>query len=443
MVMVALAALLAPLNSTMLAVALPEIRSDFGLSHGTVAWLISSYLIAMAVVQPAAGRLGDELGRLRVFRVALIAFLVFSLAAFAATTFPLLIAFRTLQAIAGAVLIPNGIGMLRAAVPPERFGTYSGWNSSVIGATAALGPLLGAAIIVVAPWESLFLVNIPFVLAALSLTTRVSPGPTAPGGSRTRVDVPGLVLFAALLAAITLSFNALNGDRADGAAIAVGTLGIALVFAVHQARVSAPVAAWWLFRVKSFVGASSHILLMNLAMYTTLLAVPFFVTDVQGRSAAVAGLLLGSMAALQALSAPITGRVSDAVGRRIPAVFSSGAAIVGAGLLLFGVDESTPLWYLTLSVTILGLGVGVGFVTAVTAATEAVSLEHSGAAAGTQSMMRYVGSIVGTGVLTGLFAGDHATGDVETFRALFAVVVGIAALSMLAAFLVRPFAGKR
>lgn len=438
--MVALGTLLAPLNSTMLAVALPEIRAEFGLSHGAVAWLISSYLIAMAVVQPAAGRLGDELGRLRVFRVALIAFLVFSLAALVSPTFPLLILFRTLQAIAGSVLIPNGIGMLRAAVPPERFGTYSGMNSAVIGATAAVGPLLGAGIILVAPWEFLFLANVPVVVAALALTTRVVPASNAAGGSRTRVDILGLVLFAALLAGITLSFNLLNGNPTWGTAIAATTIAIGIAFAVHQLRVTSPVAAWWLFRVRSFVGASSHILLMNLVMYTTLLAVPFFVTDVQGRSASVAGILLGAMAGLQALSAPFTGRVSDAVGRRVPALFSSAAGIVGAAMLLFGVDEQTPFWYLAVSVTILGLGVGVGFVTATTAATEAVRVEHSGSAAGTQSMMRYVGSIVGTGVLTGLFAGDQATGDVGTFRALFAIVVVMATLSLGAAMLIRPFA---
>jgi EmrB/QacA subfamily drug resistance transporter len=438
--MVSLGALLAPLNSTMLAVALPTIRSDFGLANGTVAWLISSYLIAMAVVQPVAGRLGDELGRLRVFRYALILFLVFSLAALVAPTFSLLVTFRIFQAVSGAVLIPNGIGMLRAAVPADRFGTYSGFNSAVIGTTAALGPLLGAAIIVVAPWRMLFLANVPFVLAALLLTARISL-PDTNSMPRSKVEPIGLILFAGLLVAATASFNSIRSDDSSAAvSIGVATVAVAVAFAAHQRKATSPVAAWSLFRVRSFVGASTHILLMNLVMYTTLLAIPFFITDVQGRSATVAGLLLGAMAALQALSAPLSGRVSDWLGRRRPALFSSTIALTAALLLVFGVGADTPFWYLAASVTILGLGVGVGFVTAGAAAVESVGLERSGSAAGTQSMMRYVGSIIGTGVLTGMFATGGATGDIGTFRTLFIVVASIAALSLVAATLIRPFA---
>ena len=110
---VGIGGVLAPINSTMLAVALPELRQDFGISHSEVGWLISAYLIAMAVAQPVGGRLSDQLGRARVYRAGLIGFLTFSLAAVFAPSFPTLVVFRTGQAIAGAVLIPNGMAMLR------------------------------------------------------------------------------------------------------------------------------------------------------------------------------------------------------------------------------------------------------------------------------------------------------------------------------------------
>lgn len=438
--MVSLGALLAPLNSTMIAVALPEIRNDFGLANSTVSWLIASYLIAMAVVQPAAGRLGDELGRLRVFRFALVAFLVFSLAAIASPNFLLLVLFRTLQALAGAVLIPNGIGILRASVPAHRFGTYGGFNSAVIGSTAALGPLLGAAIIVFAPWRMLFLANVPFVLAALLLTTRVTDdqrrSPTRSAG----IDPAGFVLFAFVLASATWAFGSMRGGNADTAAL-TGILAVAatFIFAGHQSWTRSPVASWSLFRNRSFVGASVHILLMNLVMYTTLLAIPFFIIDFQDRSATSAGLLIGAMAALQAVSAPLAGRISDSIGRRLPTLFSSVVAVVAALLLLLGLNENTSFWYIAVAVTVLGVGVGVGFVTAAAAATESVGIALSGSAAGTQSMMRYVGSIVGTGVLTGLLANGAEDIDTTTFRVLFLIVASFAALSIVAAMAIRPF----
>ena len=119
LIVASLGAVLAPLNSTMIAVALPEIRHDFGLSHASAGWLISGYLIAMAVAQPLGGRLGDQVGRTTVFRAGLIAFFVLSIGATLAPNFSLLVTFRVAQAVAGAVLIPNGLAMLRALSPSD------------------------------------------------------------------------------------------------------------------------------------------------------------------------------------------------------------------------------------------------------------------------------------------------------------------------------------
>ncbi|TMB96881.1 MAG: MFS transporter [Chloroflexi bacterium] len=103
---VSLGGILAPLNSTMLAVALPELRHDFGVGHAEIAWLVSAYLIAMAVAQPLGGRLGDQLGRARVFRTGLILFLVLSLAIALSPAFPVLILLRTGQALVAPLSSP-------------------------------------------------------------------------------------------------------------------------------------------------------------------------------------------------------------------------------------------------------------------------------------------------------------------------------------------------
>jgi EmrB/QacA subfamily drug resistance transporter len=436
---VALGALLAPLNSTMIAVALPVIRSDFGVGHASAGWLISSYLIAMAITQPAAGRLGDQVGRERLFKGGLVAFLVFSLAAAAAPSFSALLALRTLQAVAGATLIPNGIGMLRAAVPAEQFGRFSGLNSSIIGATAAGGPLLGGALLLAGPWRLLFLANVPVIAAALLLTLRLprSGARRGPLG----VDVLGLALFAAMLGAMTVALNSARtgGSTVTGIGGGVFVL-LAALFAWRQRRTSSPAADWRLFRTPSFAGASTHILLMNLAMYTTLLAVPFFLTDVQGRDAAVAGALLACMAALQAAVAPFAGTFADRFGRRLPTVISSVVALVAAVMLTAGIARDVPPGFLAVAVAILGFGVGVGFVSASAAAVEAAPKALASSAAGTQSMMRYFGSIVGVGVLSGLLDTRGEAPGVDVFRTLFGIVAAMLVLSLVAALFVRPFA---
>lgn len=438
LLLVSLGAVLAPLNSTMLAVALPAIRGDFGTSHAAVGWLVSSYLIAMAVIQPPAGRLGDELGRVRVFRGGLAAFLVFSIAAAVAPSFWLLVAFRTLQAVSGAILIPNGIAMLRAGVPDGQFGKFSGLNSAFIGASAAAGPMIGGALLLLGPWRVLFLVNIPIIALAMVLTRRVPIARGQANGSA-RPDWTGIALFTALLALVTWLLNSI---RDGGSAVVAGVMSALLVTATlflrRQMRTRTPVAAWALFRQRSFAGAASHILLMNLAMYTTLLAIPFLLIEVQGRGSTASGILLAAMAAMQAVTAPFAGWVADAMGRRKPTIASSLIALVAALMLAFGVSHGTSFVYLAAALAMLGLGVGIGFVSATVAAVEAAPRNLSGSAAGTQSMMRYGGSIVGVGLLTGLLS-TTGTADVATFRALFAVVAAIVSLSLVAAWFVRPF----
>ena len=440
---VSLGALLAPLNSTMLAVALPVIRKDLAISHGATAWLVSSYLIAMAVTQPAGGRLGDMIGRAAVFRAGLVAFLVFSLAATAAPDFGLLLLFRTLQAVAGAILIPNAMGMLRESVPAGELGKFSGWNSAIIGSTAAVGPLLGGAVLAVAAWRYLFLLNVPVVVVTLLLATRL-PNRAAPGRRGAAMDWLGITMFAALLCLVTVVLNTLGSASLTRQAGLVAALVVLVsTFAWRQTHTSAPTAEWSLFRNRSFAGACGHILLMNLAMYTTLLATPFFLTEVQHRGSAVAGLLLGGMAGLQALTAPFAGRVSDRVGRRLPTIASSLIALVAALLLVVGISRDMSPVYMGIALAVLGFGVGIGFVSATVAAIEAAPKALAGSAAGTQSMMRYFGSIVGVGVLSGLLttSADGPPG-IAVFRLLFILVAALLALSVGTASLVQSRAPR-
>ena len=438
LVTVALGTMLAPLNSTMLAVALPAIRNDLDVSHAATGWLISSYLIAMAVTQPVAGRVGDQIGRRRVFQGGLVAFLFFSFAAALAPNFAALMVFRTLQAVSGAILIPNGMGMLRDAVPPNKLGRYSGINGSLIGSTAALGPVIGGLVLSFASWRWLFAANIVVIAAALTLSSslRLSQRPLQ---GKVSIDWLGVALFAAMLAIITYALNHSGSSGLFALAAAIGASILAAgIFAWRQARTAFPAAEWRLFRTRTFAGASSHILLMNLAMYTTLLAIPSFLIDVQNRSAAVAGLTLGCMAALQAGTAPFAGVFCDRFGRRGPSIISSLLALLASVLLLVGVSRDVSVAYVVGALLLLGFGVGLGFVTAGVAALESAPRELSGSAAGTQSMMRYFGSIIGVGVLSGILdTKNDAVPEIATYRVLFGVIAAMVALSLVAAFMIR------
>ena len=437
---VALGSALAPLNSTMLAVALPEIRDDFSISHVEVGWLVSAYLIAMAVAQPIGGRLGDQLGRAWVFRVGLFAFLGFSIAAAAAPNFVLLVILRTGQALTGAAVIPNGMAMLREAVPVRRLGQANGLTGGVIALAAAVGPLIGAGMLGLGSWRLLFLFNVPLVALALLSQLRLAV-PTGRQGSTFKVDWLGTVAFAVLLVFLTLLLGSANGDTRSWviALAAVGTA-VFFVYFVRRQRVSPyPVAAWSLFRSRSYTAAAMNILLMNLVMYTTLLAVPFFVREVLGRGDGTTGLLLGTMSILMVILAPLSGRLADARGRRLPTVLGSIAALGASVMLLVGIDAGVSVGYLVGGLALLGLGIGLSYGVAITAAVESAPRAMAGAAAGTSSMMRYVGSIIGAGVLAGVLGADVAAPGADVFRALFAVVSVMALLAIIAAMLIHHF----
>ncbi len=175
LIAVALGALLAPLNSTMIAVAVPDIVDDFDTTVGTVGWLVTSYLLALAVVQPVAGKLGDRHGRRAFVLGGLAIFGVASLGAALAPSLAFLIVFRVLQAVSGAVVFPNGAGLIRELVPADRRGGAFGIVGGSIALAAGLGPLIGGVLVAAGGWRAIFLVNIPFVAAALAIAWRAVP----------------------------------------------------------------------------------------------------------------------------------------------------------------------------------------------------------------------------------------------------------------------------
>jgi MFS family permease len=245
-----------------------------------------------------------------------------------------------------------------------------------------------------------------------------------------------------MLVALTYLFISLRTERdvilLTGVVALLATFGVA--FAWRQFTAELPIVQWQLFRLRSFVGATGHVMLTNLVMYTTLLTIPFFVREVQNGDSTRSGLLLGSMSILMAGVAPISGRVADAVGRRWPALAGSIIALGASVYLLIGLDEDVSFLYLAFGLALLGLGVGLGFGSATTAAIESAPRSLAGSAAGTNSMMRYVGSIVGAGLLAGVLntSGTSVPG-LDTFRLIMGVVAVFAALSIISASQIHLF----
>ena len=417
--------MLVPLNSTMIAVAIPNISEQLDASVTQTGWLVTAYLITMAALPPITGKLGDRYGRRPFLLGGYALFLCASMGAALASSIWTLIAFRGGQALAGAVIFPNGTALLREIVPEERRGARFGLLGSSIAFGAAVGPPLGGVLVELGNWPAIFWANLPIVTAVLVVAWRTIPS-SAPVRTTQRFDVPGAGLLAVVLAAGAWLLTRLHDVTpfvvtVTLAAVAVGSV----LFVWRELVYPDPVVQPRFFRRRGFVAATGGIALSNVAMYALLLAVPLLLDRRDGWSEARIGFVLASMSAGMVLLAPIGGRVSDRLGRRTPAMVGMGLLAAGVtGLAVLGPEIATLELVVALIVSGIGLGLGSGSLQ--TAAVETIEVEHAGMAAAASSTARYAGSIVGAAVLAGLVA----TGD--GFQTLFTMmaVAAIAALGL-------------
>ena len=428
---IVLGAMLVPLNSTMIAVALPHLIVDFDTDLSSAGWLVTGYLIAMASLQPVAGKLGDRLGRRTLLLAGLGWFGLSSLGAGLAPNLPILIAFRIQQAVAGALVFPNGIALLRATAPPGRLGRRLGLVMGALPLAAALGPLVAGVLLAFADWRAIFLVNLPLVVVPLVLGWRSLPR-TVRKPANAGFDVLGGVLLSVFLLATAWALN--RGVSATGATAGVLACVAAALFAAQELRHPHPLIQLRLFRDSQFVAANGGVALSNLAMYVTLFALPVLLSRRGGWTGAQIGLVVTTMTLTMTMfaSAPVGGRLADRYGARLPA--SAGLGLMTSCLVPFalGVSQLSGLAIVALLFGI-GAGLGVASVPLQLAAIEAVDVSESGLVAGIFSTSRYLGSITGISLFAGALA-PAATGTAG-FGPLFAMVAaaaaGSAALSLL------------
>lgn len=432
LVTVALSTMLAPLNSTMIAIALPRVVDAFEATVTSAAWLVTGYLVAMAALQPIAGRIGDRFGRRRLVLIGLAMFGAVSLGAAVAPSLWLLLAFRGLQGMAGALIIPSGAAMLRDVIPAERRARAFGLMGAGVGTAAALGPLIGGVLVEAADWRAIFYVNLALVVPAFFLAKRWLPRATPSTGGQP-IDVVGAAVLAVGLGALVWLLTSLSGDISPVALAVVGAaiVGLAIFFAIRETRHPDPIIPPGLFKRRSFATACGSIGLANLAMYTLLLSVPLLLADRVGWSSSRTGLVLSSLSVPMIIFGPIGGRLADRFGRRLPT--SAGLALVTAGALpmaLIGIDIGLPA--LAAGLALAGAGLGLSMPGLQTTAVESVAGEQAGVAAGVFSTSRYLGSIVGVAVLVAFLGADRS--DLGGLASVFVIILVAAALATLVSF---------
>ena len=428
---IAAGSILSPLNSTMLAVALPSVMDEFVIDAATVASLVTLYLASVAIALPASGSIGDRFGHRRSFLVGVAGFGGASLLAATAGSFPLLAIARVLQAISGALVSTSSTALVRDEAPPARRGAAFGLFDSVTSVSAAIGPLIGGLLVVAFGWRALFLLAIPVSIVALLAVGRIAPPgsgagpPTTHQGDRVvprPIDLRGLSLLAATLIAALIGIRSpLDGAIGSGA-IAVAVI-VGAIFLMVELRADHPAVDLRLLATRAFAAALAGVFGMTVILHGSFLVVPLMVERLQGGSAAEAGVVLLGISALWAVAAPIGGRASDRIGRRRPAVIGGVVTVFGlAALAALGASITTVV--LAGCLALVGFGMGLAGSPRQTAAIETVSPDRVGMAASTYYTGRYLGGVVGAS-LAGAVLGSSVTPTGVSVVFTILTVVGV------------------
>jgi EmrB/QacA subfamily drug resistance transporter len=420
----ALAAMLLPLNSTMIAVAIPDIAREFDADAEATAWLVSGYLIVMASLQPLAGKLGDRFGR-RPLILGGLGWFAASLGAALAPSLAVLIAFRLQQAVAGALAFPNALAVVREALPAERRGAAFGMLGSAVALAAAAGPPLGGVLVSLGGWRAIFLVNLPWVGLTLLLALRTVPADLG-GLRRGRFDAIGAVALTAILAGWAWLLD--PGEVADWVVPAgFAALALALVVLLRfELAHPDPVLQPRLLRVKSFTAATAAMGLSNFALYGTLLAVPVFLSQRGGWSSSEIGTTLAALTLPMVALSPVGGRLADRLGRRV--IATAGLVLLGSAMLALSVagrGVSAPL--LVGLLFCAGAGLGLSHPPIQTAGMEALEPRDAGVAAGLFSTGRYLGGIAAASVVAASLTDEAG----DAYASLFALAAGAAWLAAI------------
>jgi EmrB/QacA subfamily drug resistance transporter len=428
---------LASLDLFIVNVALPQIGRDFHLHRSGVSdlsWILNGYAIVYAAFLVLFGRLAERFPREQGFLLGIAVFVAASAACGAASSLPLLVVFRVIQAAGAALLTPTSLGLVLASFPAERRPAAVRTWTAVGGLSATLGPVVGG-LLVAASWRWVFFVNVPVGLLAIAAGWRRLP-PVA-GHPVPRPDVTGALLITCGVAALVLGL--VKGSAwgwASGRTVAVlASAGALLIlFAGHAARNRNPLVDRSLFRLRPFTGASIVALFFSASFGAMLLSRVLWAQDVWHWSAIVTGLSIAPGPLMVPLvSFLLTGRLSARFGAG--RVIAGGSTIFAVGAAWWAVSVGLAPDYVG---DILGgmllTGIGVGLTLPAMMATGTASLPPHSMATGSAvvNMFRQIGLAVGVAVLIAILGTPHS--PLQTLGVYRRAWVVVAAISLLGAF---------
>jgi EmrB/QacA subfamily drug resistance transporter len=409
LVVVSLGFFMTLLDLTIVNIAIPNMIDKLHASLDDVLWVLNAYALVLAVLVITAGRLGDLLGPRTMFVAGITVFTAASAACGFAPDPAWLIAFRAVQGIGAAMLMPQTLAIVTMTFPPERRGAAFGVWGAVAGLATIAGPTLGGLLVTAFDWRWIFFVNLPIGAAVLAVTFFIIPGFSP--GRRHRFDIVGVVL--ASLALLAICYGLVEGQRYDWGTvtsfisipliIAAGVVLLGAFLLVQKMRQDRePLVPFVLFRSRNFTLMNWVSGTLSIGMLGIFLPFTIYLQSALGFSALKAGLTMAPSSVVMIILAPVLGRLTDKIGGKY--ILLTGLTLFAAGMG-WAVLIATPhsAWYDFLAPMIVaGLGMGGTFPPMTTTAMSEVDPRMAGAASGVLNTTRQVGSVIGTAAVGAL-----------------------------------------
>ncbi len=392
--------LLAALDQTIVATALPRIVSDLG-GITQYSWVFTAYMLTSTVTVPLYGKLGDVYGRKNLFLFAIVVFLLGSALCGLATTMTQLVLFRAVQGVGAGGLFPLSLAVIGNIVPPRDRGRWQGLIGAVFAASSIAGPAIGGFIVDNTTWRWIFLVNLPvggLALVVISLTM-----PRRAPQTRHAIDWLGAGLLAAGVASGLMALVWGGKQYGWSSLHVIGALGLAAMllaaFALVERRAVEPILPFDILRNPIVAGSIACMSLIGMAMFGTISYVPLFVQGVIGTSATSSGVVLTPLMLGAVTTSLVTGQLVSRTGRyRWNAIL--GPVVLTAGMvLLWRMSVTTTNAEAARNMVIAGIGIGSMMQVFVLSVQNAVPRAHIGSATALTQFARQMGATIGVTVM--------------------------------------------
>jgi EmrB/QacA subfamily drug resistance transporter len=410
---IGLGVLMSTLDASIVNISLPTLVRQLDTDFATIQWVVLSYLLIITSLMLSVARLGDMLGKRKVYLTGLVLFTTGSLLCGLSPGVGWLIGFRALQGTGAVMLTALGTAIITEVFPPSERGRALGIMGSVVSVGIAIGPMVGGVLIGLVGWRSVFLVNVPIGLATFFIVGRVVP-PLPPGEGRQRFDVAGGLIMFVVLGCYALGMTLGQGTGfQDGrivALLAASGLGL-IAFLAVEARVRQPMIDLRMFRNVLF----SINLLMGFLVFILIggtFIMPFFLELVQGYPTEQVGLMMTIYPVMMGTVAPVAGVLSDRFGSRVISLIGL-VLIAAASLLISTLYEGISVIGYLLRLAPLGIGMGMFQSPNNSAIMGTAPREKLGVASGLLALTRTLGQTTGLPLIGTLF-----TAQVMAFETL-------------------------